>query len=149
MVEPVWLADAVSTHRKITLQTLASALNMHRNTLRNYLKYYGVYQRYANLSDHDLDILTKRFKSCKPNSGLRYLIGFLKTHGIKVQRERVRKSLLRIDGLGPILRQHTLNRREYESPRPNSVWHMDGHHKLIKWGIVIHGVVDGYDRMVC
>ncbi|KAJ7883186.1 hypothetical protein B0H14DRAFT_2303691, partial [Mycena olivaceomarginata] len=64
-----------------------------------------------------------------------------------LQKERVRQSLLRIDGLGRVLRKHTLERREYESPRPNSTWHMDGHHKLIKWGIVIHGVVDGYDRM--
>ncbi|KAI5982901.1 hypothetical protein EDC04DRAFT_2616344 [Pisolithus marmoratus] len=28
--------------------------------------------------------------------------------------------------------------------RPNALWHMDGHHKLIRWGIVIHGIVDGY-----
>ncbi|KAJ7772044.1 hypothetical protein DFH07DRAFT_716415, partial [Mycena maculata] len=81
----------------------------------------------------------------KPNSGLRYLIGFLKTHGIKVQRERVQKSLLRIDGLGlGFLRKHTLDRREYKSARPNSTWHMDGHRKLIKWGFVIHGLADGF-----
>ena len=23
-------------------------------------------------------------------------------------------------------------------PEPNSVWHLDGYHKLIRWGIVIH-----------
>lgn len=149
IVEPVWLADAVSSHRKITLQKLADALGMHRNTLRNYLKLYGVYGRYSSISDSDLDILTRQFKRLKPSSGLRYLIGFLRTHGVKVQRERVRKSLLRIDGLGQVLRKHTITRREYYSPRPNSVWHIDGHHKLIKWGIVIHGFVDGYDRMVC
>ncbi|KAJ7683761.1 hypothetical protein B0H17DRAFT_899317, partial [Mycena rosella] len=64
---------------------LANALGMHRHTLRNYLKYYGVYMRYSNITEGDLDILTKHFKRMKPNSGLRYLIGFLKTHGIKVQ----------------------------------------------------------------
>jgi hypothetical protein len=148
VIEPVWLADAISDHRRVTLQSLADGLGIHRNTLRNYLKRYGVYQRYSDLSDHDLDILTKRFKRVKPSSGLRYLIGFLRTHGVKVQRQRVRKSLLRIDGLGQILRKHAIVRRDYYSPRPNSVWHMDGHHKLIRWGIVIHGMVDGYDRMV-
>ena len=30
---------------------------------------------------------------------------------------------------------------------PNSVWHLDGYHKLIRWGIVIHGAVDGYSRL--
>ncbi|KAJ7727444.1 hypothetical protein DFH07DRAFT_896240, partial [Mycena maculata] len=58
---------------------------MHRNTLRNYLKMYGVYERYSNISDRDLDILTRQFKRLKPNSGLRYLIGFLRTHGVKIQ----------------------------------------------------------------
>ncbi|KAJ7814332.1 hypothetical protein B0H14DRAFT_2376048 [Mycena olivaceomarginata] len=76
-----------------------------------------------------LCILTKQFKRIKPSSGLRYLIGFLRT---QVQKERVRRSLLRIDGLGQVLRKHTITGREYHSPRPNSVWHMDGHHKLIK-----------------
>jgi hypothetical protein len=28
------------------------------------------------------------------------------------------------------------------------MWHLDGHHKLIRWGIVIHGFVDGYSRLV-
>ncbi len=35
-----------------------------------------------------------------------------------------------------------------ENPRPNSVWHIDGHHKLIRWGIVVHGMVDGFCRTV-
>ncbi|KAJ7477545.1 hypothetical protein FB451DRAFT_960025, partial [Mycena latifolia] len=64
---------------------LADALGMHRNTLRNYLKLYGVYGRYSDISDRDLDILTHHFKRTKPSSGLRYLIGFLRTHGVKVQ----------------------------------------------------------------
>ncbi|KAJ6456832.1 hypothetical protein C8R47DRAFT_1082293 [Mycena vitilis] len=38
VVEPVWLADAVASHRNITLQALADAMGMHRHTLRNYLK---------------------------------------------------------------------------------------------------------------
>ncbi|KAK7000661.1 hypothetical protein R3P38DRAFT_3616554 [Favolaschia claudopus] len=134
VVEPVWLAEAVSSHRKITLQALADALGMHRNTLRNYLKMYRVYNRYSDISDHDLDILTRRFKRLKPSSGLRYLIGFLRTHGLKVQKERVRKSLCRIDGLGQVLRKHAIARRDYYAPRPNAVWHMDGHHKMIRWG---------------
>ncbi|KAJ6491000.1 hypothetical protein C8R45DRAFT_768484, partial [Mycena sanguinolenta] len=60
-------------------------LGLHRNTLRNYLKLYGVYDRYLRISEPDLDILTRKFKEGKPNSGLRYLISFLRTHGIKVQ----------------------------------------------------------------
>ncbi|KAJ7442075.1 hypothetical protein B0H11DRAFT_1615454, partial [Mycena galericulata] len=53
-----------------------------------------------------------------------------------------------VDGLGQVLRRHIIERRDYKSARPNSTWQMDGHHKLIMWGIVIHGVIDGYDRTV-
>ena len=27
---------------------------------------------------------------------------------------------------------------------PHHVWHMDGWHKLILFGIVLHGIVDGF-----
>ncbi|KAJ7688728.1 hypothetical protein B0H17DRAFT_849826, partial [Mycena rosella] len=101
--------------------------------------------RYSNISDHDLDIRTRHFKRIQPNSGLCYLTGFLKTHKIKIQRECIHQSLLWIDGLDQVLRKHTLEHREYESPPHNSAWHMDGHHKLINWGIVMHGFVDGFD----
>ena len=28
------------------------------------------------------------------------------------------------------------------------MWHIDGHHKLIHWKIVVHGGIDGFSRMV-
>ncbi|KAI6006192.1 hypothetical protein F5J12DRAFT_721182, partial [Pisolithus orientalis] len=33
---------------------------------------------------------------------------------------------------------------KYHVKWPNALWHMDGHHKLIQWGIVIHGFIDGF-----
>ncbi|KAG2364284.1 hypothetical protein BDR07DRAFT_1280150, partial [Suillus spraguei] len=38
--------------------------------------------------------------------------------------------------------------QKYHVKRPNVLWHVDGHHKLIRWGIVIHGFIDGFCRMV-
>ncbi|KAJ6492067.1 hypothetical protein C8R45DRAFT_825572, partial [Mycena sanguinolenta] len=112
----------------------ADALGMHRHTLRNYLKQYNVYRRFSVISDADLDILTKQFKKFRPASGLRYLIGFLSTHGLKFQREKVRQSLRHVDRLGRILRKHTLQRREYVSPRPNFTWHMGWLSQVNKMG---------------
>ena len=55
------------------------------------------------------------------------------------------------------------SRRPYSVPGPNSLWHMgllylsecpcvnfflDGHHKLIRWGFVTHGGIDGYSRLI-
>ncbi|KAJ6447436.1 hypothetical protein C8R45DRAFT_799040, partial [Mycena sanguinolenta] len=93
----------------------------------------------------------------KPTSGLRYLRGHFRQYGIHVQREqgihvqreRARHSLRRVDALGQALRTHlVLRRRRYKVARPNYLWHGDGHHKLIWWGIIIHGFIDGFCRTV-
>ncbi|KAJ7277754.1 hypothetical protein C8J57DRAFT_974724, partial [Mycena rebaudengoi] len=63
---------------------------------------------------------------------------------LKVQRRRVRASMKRINTLGSVLRNHqAIDRQKYSVPHSNCLWHLDGHHKLIRWGIVIHGIADG------
>ena len=42
-----------------------------------------------------------------------------------------------------------ITRRTYSVPGPNSLWHIDGHHSLINWGLVIHGHIDGFSRLIC
>lgn len=41
-----------------------------------------------------------------------------------------------------------VSRRQYSVPWPNSLWHLDGHHSLIRWGLVIHGYIDGFSRQI-
>ena len=43
--------------------------------------------------------------------------------------------------------RRTLHRRTYNVPGPNSLWHIDGYHKLIRWRFIVHGGVDGYSRI--
>ena len=77
--------------------------------------------------------------------------GFLLGQGIRVQWSRVRSSLWRTDPSGILLRTSQLsivNRRHYSVPGPRSLWHLDDNHKLIRWGFVIHGCVDGYSRRI-
>ncbi|KAJ6481610.1 hypothetical protein DFH09DRAFT_950517, partial [Mycena vulgaris] len=51
--------------------------------------------------------------------------------------------------IGRILRQrHVIKRQDYKVLRPHAIWHVDGHHKLILWGFVIHGFIDGHSRTV-
>ena len=38
-------------------------------------------------------------------------------------------------------------RRAYSVPGPNALWHVDGNHKMIKWRLVIHGGIDGFDTV--
>ena len=54
-----------------------------------------------------------------------------------------------IDPVGTVLRwNQAVYRRKYSVPRPNSLWHIDGNHKLISWRIVIHACIDGYSRLI-
>ena len=46
---------------------------------------------------------------------------------------RVRLALLRVDAAGVALRfGNTIQRRVYRVNAPNSLWHFDGNHKLIR-----------------
>jgi hypothetical protein len=139
----------MSAKRNITVKALAKSLRIHRNTLGRKIKASGLTKKFDQMSNATLDTIIKDFKLTKPNSGNRYAIGYLRKNGIRVQQSRVMRSLRRVDGLGQLLRhRQTIRRRKYDVPRPNYLWHCDGHHKLIWWGIVIHGFIDGYCRTV-
>jgi hypothetical protein len=148
-VDPEYLKEATASNRNIKIGVLATALGVHRNTLRKRMRELGVHKKFDDLDDEELDAITREYKAKKPTSGLRYLRGYFRRNGLRVQKERARYSLKRVDALGQVLRTHlAIRRRRYKVPRPNYLWHCDGHHKLIWWGIVVHGFIDGYCRTV-
>ena len=107
--------------------------------------------RYDDVSDEALDSKVSDILHNFPNCGIRRMKGFLLGQGIRVQWNRVRASLWRTDPAGILLRTtqlNIINRRHYSVQGPCSLWHMDGNHKLIKWGFVIHGCVDGFTRRI-
>ena len=66
-----------------------------------------------------------------------------------VQRTRLRASIQRVDPHATALRRReTVQRRVYSVDGPNSLWHIDGNHKLIRWKVVIHGGIDGHSRTI-
>lgn len=68
---------------------------------------------------------------------------------VLVPRLRIRESIHRIDLAGVEERRRTtIRRRVYQVEAPNSVWHVDGNHKLIRCKYVIHGAVDGYSHII-
>ncbi|KAK7012593.1 hypothetical protein R3P38DRAFT_2549489 [Favolaschia claudopus] len=142
------LREACAKHRNISQADLARSLGVHRSVLAKKMKAAGISKKYDAITDDALDTLVRDIKRTKPLSGRRYIIGALRTRGLRVQKERVRQSLARVDALGQMLRKRQARRRPYRVPRPNYLWHCDGHHKLIWWGIVIHGFIDGYCRTV-
>ncbi|KAK7016173.1 hypothetical protein R3P38DRAFT_3321557 [Favolaschia claudopus] len=94
------------------------------------MKKHGVHNDFTQLSKADLDKLIP--------------YRFLTLPCVRVQKRRVFSSVRRVDGIGRILRQRRIiERGKYQVSWPHALWHIDGHHKLILWGIVIHGIVDG------
>jgi hypothetical protein len=140
----------MSTHSNLSQTDLAAVLGIHRHTLRRRMKQAGVSWHYSTMTDMELDQILRAYKKIRPQSGLRYAMGHLRGLGFKVQFRRVLLSMRRIDGLGRALRRRQVTqRRVYKVKQPNALWHVDGHHKLIRWGIVLHGFIDGYCRTVC
>lgn len=146
------LQNALSPSRNISKRQLAKLFNVNRNTLNKYTKLYGITKSYSTITNQALDTIVRQYLRERPDSGQSYLMGLLLAQGIKVPRHRLRSAMQRVNSLGSQLRKHqqaaTIPRQPYQVSRPNALWHIDGHHKLIHWGIVLHGCVDGYSRTV-
>jgi hypothetical protein len=143
------LAKAMGSNSRISKSQLAAAIGLHRNSVHKYLKAFQIPSGYTDITDDALDSIIKDFRRQEPESGIRVLMGRLLASHIKVTKQRIKDSLERVDPVGQVLHARTaINRREYHVPRPNAMWHIDGHHKLIRWGIVIHGIIDGFCRTV-
>ena len=117
---------------------------------KSIMKRYGISVRnYTLISEPELDVKVQEIASVFPNCGEKTVRGRLRSSGINVRRESVRESLHRVDPLGVISRRrNVLHRRKYSVRSPNCLWHIYGHHKLIRWRLVIHGGVDGFSRLI-
>ncbi|KAE8245892.1 hypothetical protein A4X06_0g5347 [Tilletia controversa] len=101
------------------------------------------------VSDDELYAAIRSTYALGFEAGERGMRGALRSIGLKVSRERLRVALREVDPQNLQARwAKTIRRREYYVPFVNSLWHIDGHYKLIKYKIVIHGGVDGKSRTV-
>jgi len=119
-------------------------------TIRRRILEFGLddFVRFTEINDQNLDDLVCQFVNAFPCAGQKTLAGYLHSQNYRIQRWRIRESMLRVDPWGVQQRmRNILHHREYKVKGPNSLWHIDGNHKLIRWRIVIHGGVDGYSRV--
>ena len=104
---------------------------------------------FSEMEDSELDKMVGDIVTLFPKCGEKTVNGRLRSYGIRVQRERIRESLRRIDPSGVRSRcRNVLHRRVYKVFSSNALWHIDGYHKLIQWRFVIHGGIDGYSRLM-
>ena len=131
---------------------IGEMLGVSRWTISRRVAKYGLENvtGFDNLSDEELDKIVKGFISNHGRStGQDYIGGYIKSLGFRIQRRRVRESMARVDPENTALRWGVVvSRRRYHVPWPNSLWHLDGHHSLIRWKLVIHGCIDGFSRRI-
>lgn len=131
-----------------SLTKIAELLEVSRRTLYRRLCGSSLVG-YTDITSHELDCVIDSYKQNHPNDGEVMIIGHLRASQLQVPRSEVRSAIHRVDSLGVGTRRSTtIRRRVYEVEAPNSVWHIDGNHKLIRWKLVIHGAIDGYSRIV-
>jgi hypothetical protein len=123
-----------------------------RWTLLRRVREYGLehLSRFSVISDTEIDSLVEDFMSKHGHAtGETYITGYLRALGYHIPRRRIRASINRVDPVNTALRWGALvSRRTYHVPWPNSLWHIDGHHSLIRWSFVIHGCIDGKSRKI-
>ena len=88
---------------------------------------------YSHIDDDQLDQLVVGVLNEHPGVGMRMVKSYLQSKGLRIQRERIRSSLLRTDPIGLVERwRNTVHRRHYRVKYPLALWHIDGNHKLIR-----------------
>lgn len=133
-----------------TWQEVADAVQVSRSTLWRRLSELNVStNKYSDICEDELDIHVRRLQRDYPNCGQVMIRSLLQQQGMYVQRYRVRESMRRLDPLQTAMRwQQVVRRRSYSVTQANSLWHIDGHHSLIRWRFVVHGGIDGFSQTV-
>ena len=133
---------------------MASLLGVSRQTIYNKIKRHNI-SYVGRFSDHDdkqLKAAITNITTNNPNAEEAMIQGHLWSQGISVQRKPLRSTLvqwLTNPGLGTMAHQRLRIKRQYYSVLwPNYLWHIDGNHKLVRWGIILHHGIDGFSRFV-
>ncbi|KAJ3513257.1 hypothetical protein NLJ89_g3052 [Agrocybe chaxingu] len=113
--------------QEISQEILANEQISEQGVLRN-----PVSRHHSTISDRDLDDLIIRLRFHFQRAGISMLDGMLRRLGHRVQRERIRQALLRIDPVRRIFERIRIRRRQYSVAGPNALWHHDGQHGLIR-----------------
>ena len=88
---------------------------------------------YSTIGDQELDYLAGQIKQDFPNCGYRMMQGHLLRQGHRIPHARIRDCLHRIYAEGVTIRwASTVQRRKYTVSSPQSLWHINGNHRLIR-----------------
>ena len=111
---------------------------LHYNTIHNFIKREEMRtqrQRYTSLTDAELMPIIQAITRQFPNSGINGIRSMLSQYPepVNIQRDRLHRLMALVDPVNMARRWAQVTpRRRYSVPTPNSLWHVDTHHKIIK-----------------
>lgn len=111
---------------------------VHYNTLHRFIHRNNMLapsRRFTEINNYDLEIVVRCLNRQYPNSGAAEMLALLRsrTPPILVPRDRCRRVLAEVDPEGTARRwAQAIRRRQYSVPSPNSLWHMDTNHALVR-----------------
>ncbi|CAI5682130.1 unnamed protein product [Oreochromis niloticus] len=137
----------------LSIPCISKLLGISQKTVRRRMEEWGlsITATYSSLSDDELDNLIAAIKQESKDLGYRMVKGRLRALGHRVQWNRVWDSMRCVDSAGILERMANLGcvvRRTYSVPGPLSLLHIDTNHKLIRYGLVMFGGVDGFSRKI-
>ena len=119
---------------------IATLFNVSKRTIQRRVHEYQLYkEKHKHISDDELEVLVHKSLLDFPNSGIRRMKGYLQAKELNIQWERIRSAFWKLDPEGMIshsVNSNIIHRRKYYVPRTLFLWHIDGNHKLIRWGFV-------------
>ena len=116
---------------------IADVLGVSLSTVRRRMTEFGlsVTALYSKITDYELDTLVREIMEEYPNCGYCLMHGHLLHRGHRVIQARIRDTMHRVDPQGVAIRWNSsIQRRKYTVTSPLSLWHLDGNHKLIRYG---------------
>jgi hypothetical protein len=145
VIDEVEVTRLRMAHTKWT--AIAKQLGVAKRTLERWRIEVGYTEPFQPMTDDELDDFVA--SNVGRYRGLTMMQGLIRSASYNVTRERLRASMTRVDAIGIAMRkQKRIARRVYVSAGPHNCWHIDGHHKLVRFGLVTHGCIDGFSRAV-
>ena len=123
---------------RFTIADIACMCGISERTVKRRFQDFGlsISATYSIITDAELQEIVRNILTEFPNCGYKRMTGFLSSRGFRVQQERIRKAMQTVDPEGIILRTlqlNVVNRRHYSVYSPLALWHIDTHHKLIRY----------------
>ena len=145
--------DLITSLRELGLSWTAirkhPEINASRDCLLRWRDEVGFEEPKQKIPDAQVDTLVANYCQGQQRRGEDTIAAHVATSGFYVPRQQLRDSIHRVDPEGVEARSRKpIKRKVYYSNGPHHDWHMDGNHKLIRWGMVIHGCIDGCSRNI-